>query len=265
MIGTVTAIGMTPVKGLQLQRRTEVTLTETGVADDRRFFVIDARDRMVNNKRIGRLMAVAADYDPSDTRLTLRFPDGSTVTGETDRGEPIDARFFSLRPDTVLVAGPFAEALSDYAGEPLRLARIDPRRGGVDRGPAAGVSLISEASVERIAGLAGQSVDSRRFRMTFEVSGLEAHEEDALIGSQARIGEALVAFAGNIGRCLVTGLSPETGTPDMPTLDLLDYRKGVDTTEPLPFGVYGRVLEPGTVRLGDALRTATGATARSGP
>jgi uncharacterized protein YcbX len=251
--GTITAIGTTPVKGLQLQRRTEVMLTETGAADDRRFFVIDDRNRMVNNKRVASLLAVVADYDPRDTRLTLTFPDGASVAAETRDGEPVDATFFSLSPTTVLVPGPFSEALSDYAGEPLRLARIDPRRGGVDRGPAAGVSLISQASVQRLAGLAGQSVDSRRFRMTFEVNGLETHQEDELVGSEARIGEALVAFGGNVGRCLVTGLSPETGTADLPTLDLLDYRTGVDTTEPLPFGVYGRVVEPGTVRVGDAL------------
>ena len=40
--------------------------------------------------------------------------------------------------------------------------------------------------------------------------------------------------------------------PDLDTLKVLgDYRGDVDTTEPLPFGVWGDVLEPGRVRLGD--------------
>jgi MOSC domain-containing protein YiiM len=39
---------------------------------------------------------------------------------------------------------------------------------------------------------------------------------------------------------------------DLPTLDLLgSYRDAVESTEPLPFGVWGRVVEPGTVRVGD--------------
>ena len=115
MKGRITAIGTTPVKGLRLQRRTEVMLTETGAADDRRFFVIDGRNRMVNNKRIASLLAVVADYDPRDTRLTLTFPDGTSVAAETRDGEPVEATFFSLSPTTVLVEGPFSEALSDYA------------------------------------------------------------------------------------------------------------------------------------------------------
>ncbi len=253
MIGEVTAIATTPVKGLQVRPRTEVVLTETGVADNRRFYLIDDRSRMVNGKRVGSLTAVVADYDPADARLTLTFPDGATVAGETHDGDPVDATFFSLRPESVLVPGPFSEALSEFAGESLRLVRIDPRRGAVDRGPDGAVSLVSQASVQKLAELAGRPVDSRRFRMLFEVSGLRAHEEDRLVGAQARIGEALVEFRGHVGRCLVTTLSPESGTVDLPTLDLLEYRQQLDTTEPLAFGVYGRVLEPGTVRLGDAL------------
>jgi MOSC domain-containing protein YiiM len=37
-------------------------------------------------------------------------------------------------------------------------------------------------------------------------------------------------------------------------LDLLrSYRSDIQTTEPLPFGVYGRVVRSGAVRLGDHL------------
>lgn len=45
--------------------------------------------------------------------------------------------------------------------------------------------------------------------------------------------------------------------PTKPTcqLDLLrSYRGDLDTTEPLAFGVYGEVLEGGTVAVGDAVR-----------
>ena len=59
-----------------------------------------------------------------------------------------------------------------------------------------------------------------------------------------RIGPALVRFGGHVGRCSTTTLDPESGRPDLPTLDLLRFYRGeLDTTEPLPFGVYGEVLE----------------------
>jgi uncharacterized protein YcbX len=50
----------------------------------------------------------------------------------------------------------------------------------------------------------------------------------------------------------VTTQNPETGAPDLDTLKALAaYRQDVETTEPLPFGVYAAVAEPGRVRLGD--------------
>jgi uncharacterized protein len=35
---------------------------------------------------------------------------------------------------------------------------------------------------------------------------------------------------------------------------LKGYRDAVPTTEPLPFGVHARVLEPGGVRVGDPVQ-----------
>jgi len=87
--------------------------------------------------------------------------------------------------------------------------------------------------------------------MLIEVAGSYPHQEDDWVGHRLRIGEALVAMHGHVGRCLVTTQSPDTGVVDLPTLDLLSYRRGLATTEPLAFGVYGEVLEPGLVRLGD--------------
>jgi len=153
------------------------------------------------------------------------------------------------------VIGPWSDALSSFTGQSLRLVRADPELGGVDRGPAGSVSLISRASIERLESVAdGRAVDGRRFRMLIEVTGPAAHGEDQWVGRSVRIGEVRVAMHGHVGRCIVTSQAPDTGIVDLPTLELLAYRRGLQTTEPLAFGVYGEVLEPGRIRLGDEVR-----------
>jgi uncharacterized protein len=250
----VSALATTPVKGLRICARSEVMLDSTGVSENRRFYLIDERARMVNGKRIGILSAVRADFDAEAGRLTMLFPDGSEISGVVELDGEVETRFFSGRPIARLVAGPWSQALSSYTGTELRLVQADPDRGGVDRGPAGAVSLISEASVARLEAVAdGRAVDSRRFRMLVEVAGPAAHEEDEWVGRTARIGEARVAFRGHVGRCLVTSQSPDTGVVDLPTLELLSYRRGLPTSEPLAFGVYGEVIEPGLVRVGDGV------------
>ncbi len=169
-------------------------------------------------------------------------------------GPLIDTRFFSRPAQARLVAGPWAEALSDLAGQPLRLVAPDPGgRIGVDRGRAGAVTLISRASLARLAAVAGaDAVDARRFRMLIEVDGPPAHAEDAWIGRRLRVGGALIRVRGHVGRCLVTTRDPDTGRVDLPVLDLLrSYRSGLETTEPLAFGVYGEVIESGRVACGD--------------
>jgi uncharacterized protein YcbX len=250
----VTSLSTTPVKGLRLRPRAELTLGLSGVADNRCFFLIDDRNRMLNGKQVGALCTVVADYDLATHQLSMRFPDQADVTGEVKLGDSLLSRFFSSPLRARLVVGPWADALSAYAGRPLRLvAAADPDRSAIDRGAAGAVSVISQASVVRLEQLAGdREVDPRRFRMLIEVDGPRAHEEDDWVGRQVRIGEALVAMRGHVGRCLVTTQDPDTGTIDLPVLDMLrSYRSGAGTTEPLAFGIYGEVLEPGAVRVGD--------------
>jgi uncharacterized protein YcbX len=259
----VSALATSPVKGMRITPRTELELEATGARDDRRFYLIDDGGRMVNGKQIGALSGIVAEYEHGERSLSLRFPNGETVTGKVEAGPGIATRFFSLQINADLVLGPWSEAISEHVGRPLRLVKAGPARSGVDRGGAGAVTLISRASLRRLATEAGRDeVDGRRFRMLIEVDGTEPHAEDGWVGRRLRIGAALIAIQGHVGRCLVTSRDPETGQVDLPTLDVLRaYRGDTATTEPLAFGVYGAVLEPGVVRVGDAVTPLTGSSA----
>jgi hypothetical protein len=229
-------------------------LERGGVREDRRFFLVDERGMMVNGKQVGELSELRSEY--RDGELTLTLPGGERISGPVRLGAEIDARFYRMTLRVPVVLGPWSQAISSHAGRSLRLVEADAGRKGIDRGQRGTVSLVSRGSLERLAAVAGleSAVDPRRFRMLVEVDGLDPHAEDAWVGRQVRIGEALVRFNGHVGRCLVTSRDPDTGTIDLPTLDLLhEYRGGEPTTEPLPFGVYGEVIEPGPVRVGDVV------------
>jgi uncharacterized protein YcbX len=255
----VSWISFAPVKGLRVQQLDEAQLTVDGIPGDRAFFLIDERGTMVSAKRIGALLAVVAEHDAAAGRLALRFPDGRTVAGAVEPGEPLEVRFFGLTLYARPLAGPFSAALSEHAGTPLRLVAAPGERPGVDRGRDGAVTLLSRASLEALRAQAGERepVDPRRFRMTLGIDGVTAHEEDRWLGRELRVGAALLRVAGNVGRCAVTTRDADRGVVDFPTLRHLQaYRGAVATTEPLPFGVHARVLEPGRVRVGDAVALA---------
>ncbi len=258
---SVVGLAVTPVKGTRLHVVDQVRLGPEGVRENRRFYVIDNRDRMINGKHTGALQEVIADYSDAERRLKLTFPDGRVLEDDIRLGEPVSTRFFSQIAEGRLVEGPWSEALSDACGQPLRLVETERPGGGVDRGAGGAVSVISRASLARLAEAGGiGGIDVRRFRMLVEVDGVDAHAEDHWVGgAPVRIGQAVVAFGGHVGRCLITGRDPDTGHVDLPTLDILGgYRTDLGTTEPLPFGVWGRVLEPGTVRLHDEVTPLDG-------
>jgi len=247
-------ISFTPVKGLRLRQLEEAVVTEAGIPGDRAFFLIDASRTMVNGKRLGALVTVVADHDAAAGRLSLRFPDGREVAGEVELDDPIPVRFYRMTLQARPLRGELSAALSEHAGTPLQLVAAPSERAGVDRGRDGAVTLLSTASLARLqaAADAAEPVDARRFRMTFGIAGVgEPHAEDGW--RDVRIGEVLVRVCGNVGRCAATTRNADTGVVDFETLHhLAGYRQaGIATTEPLPFGVHARVLQPGRVRTGD--------------
>jgi uncharacterized protein YcbX len=80
------------------------------------------------------------------------------------------------------------------------------------------------------------------------------HAEDGWTGRRVAIGGAVVRLHGLVGRCLVTAQDPDTGEKTLDTLRIIrSYRSEIETDEPLPFGAWGGVEQPGLVRVGDTV------------
>lgn len=255
---SVARISIAPVKGLALVECDAVVLEPTGVRENRRFHVVDADGRRYNQLRNGALVQIRPEYDGD--RLTLHFPDSTTAAGEIALGAEITTDFYGRRVVGHVVEGPWSGALSTWAGRPLTLVQ-SPAGAAVDRGRGH-VSLVSRASLEELGRQAGRNgpADGRRFRMLFELDGCAPHEEDDWVKRTVRIGDALVRIRGDVGRCAITTQNPDSGVPDFDTLRTIKAYRPETANEKgkkhLPFGIYGEVVEPGRVAVGDPVHNA---------
>jgi uncharacterized protein YcbX len=251
-VKNVARISISPVKGFRLLHPDEVELGANGVAENRRFFLVGPDGQRLRSSRTPWPVNVRAHYDADRERLRLFFPDGSEVEGDTTAlGEPIHSRSGTLEQTGRVVEGPWEEPLSELAGHPVRLVRDDVDGSGLTEP----LTFVSDGSLTRLAREAGRpEIDSRRFRMLFELSGCEEHEEDTWDGRLLAIGEAVVRVGGPVDRCAVTTRDPDTGEPDLDTLRLIKGYRGQRASDgAILFGVYGQVVQPGRVRVGAAV------------
>lgn len=257
MAAAVVRLRTTPVKGLAQEERKALSLLPGGVVDDRRFVIAEG-DRVLWSAGLDPLARATARWEPgpdpgdvdaaTNGALELRLGDGSQVAGEVVLGAPVAGRAFADRPvPGRVVHGPFAEALSDVLGRPVRLLFV-----AVGVGAPGPVTLLGDGSLARLAAQLGlDALDPRRFRMTIEVEGLSPHEEDGWDGRRVRLGDAVVAVSGQVPRCALTTRDPDTRARDLDTLRaLLAYRTATAGGD-APLGVYARVVAAGAVRRGD--------------
>lgn len=248
----VARLSITPVKGTALHHPNEVVLESYGVAENRRFFLVDDDGGLVSSAKNPGLLQIRADYEPDREHLSFHFPDGSVAEGSAVAvGDALSVDMWGREVPTRVLGGAWTPALSGHVGMSVRLVRAEHYGGGVDVRSLTIVSSESVAELSRRAGV--DHIDARRFRMLIEVDGCEPHEEDTWNDKRVRMGAATVIAGGPVPRCLVTTKNPDTGEKDINALKFIhDYRgRGADNT--LDFGIYGEVEEPGRVCVGDTV------------
>jgi len=229
-VKTVARISVTPVRGFRFEHPDDVQLTERGVVENRRFYLVDGEGKRLRSSLTAWPIAVEAHYDSAGERLWMRFPGGRVVPARVVEGE-------------------WTELLSELAGHPVRVAR--PGQPGECF--AQPVTLLSDGSLARLSREARVDVDERRFRMLFTLAGCAEHEEDAWAGRVVRVGEAVVRVSGPVDRCAATTRHPETGERDLDTLRLIRSYRGVRDGEAIDFGVSAIVEQAGRVAVGDPI------------
>jgi uncharacterized protein YcbX len=141
MAARVVRISIAPVKSLGLVHPDEVVLGERGVAGNRRFWLVDRDRRLVNNKRNGPLVRIRPEWDEQTRELALTFPDGARVAGVVELDvEPFDVQMYGYPVASRRVLGPWQDAISRFAGEPLTMLWAE--EGAPDRLYAGSASIV---------------------------------------------------------------------------------------------------------------------------
>ena len=118
----------------------------------------------------------------------------------------------------------------------------------------ASVSVISLATIAGIGAEAGLSLDRRRFRanIVLETHNGEPFLEDAWVGGTLVFGDAeprpAVTVTARDVRCMMINLDPDTAVQDKRAL------KTVVRLNKNNAGVYGTVVQAGTIRVGEPVR-----------
>src|SRR5947208_7876807 len=116
MEAVVSGLAMTPVKGTRLRTVDSVHLGPHGARENRRFFLIDERDEMVNAAHLGELNTVVSEYSDTDRRLSLAFPAGGVLEDGVQLGDEILTRFYGQPMPARLVVGEWSDAISRHVG-----------------------------------------------------------------------------------------------------------------------------------------------------
>ena len=227
----------------------------------------------MNAKRGRALLRVRAERRRRAAHAALLGRRGGR--GETrELGDRIETNFYGRR----LVSGrdrrgPVGRgALRARAGQPVTLVRADGARGrqAYDRGAAAAASLVSTASLDALRRASGTRGGGRAPLPHDDRDRTESSRTPRTLDRLGRRTSAARRCSSreNVGRCAVTTLDPDTGDarPRHARRDR-GLPRGVETAEPLPFGVWCEVADAGPrrgrgSRRGRADRMTSSAAAR---
>ena len=247
---TVSALYRYPVKGLSAEPLTHVTLAPAETFPFDRAYAIENGSSKFDPAalttlpkiaylmlmRNARLAQLSTEFDETSAELTVRRGDDIVVAAslDTDEGRRTIEAFFDdfaadeLRGPTHVVHAP-GFSFSDHSKKV--------------------VSLINMKTVDAISREFGQTLHPLRFRGNLYVEGLAPWAEFDFVGKRIEIGGVVLEGTKRIDRCAATNVNPETAERDatIPVSLLRTYGHA-------DCGVYLRVVEGGSIAIGDTLK-----------
>lgn len=227
-----------PVKSLQGERIEATVVGADGLEGDRRFALYDVETGLgLTARRVPELLFASARWR-GDGTVEITLPDGSPAPDDealsTWLGRPV--ALLSIGAD---VSRRY-ENVVDFEHESGDWEPFDGAPGAFHDSPRARVSLVSRTTIG--------AWDPRRFRSNVLLDG---EGEDALVGSRAVLGGAVVDVAERIPRCVMT-TRPQ---PDGIDRDL-DVLRTIARERDACLAIGALVAEPGIVRVGATLSAA---------
>lgn len=276
--GTLTEIYIYPIKSCAGVRLSSVTMTEFGLANDRRWVIVDQDGCFQTQRQIPHLVWI----EPSITqaRMTLRAPSlpeltiplagsDATVRPATVWRDTVDA--FDMGDD----AARWLDAFLEVPGKHFRLLQFDPRHPrtcdplwtGTGQRQSLhpftdgfSLNVLSQASLDELNARLSQAgldeVSALHFRPNLVIDHVPAHEEDYMARLQfaSPAGLIEIELVKPCTRCVIPEIDPYTAIREpLVTAIMAKYRRNPSMNQAICFGVNGVLrqgqsltLEPGT-------------------
>jgi len=249
--GTVKALYRYPVKGMTAEALDSVEVgAGQGFPDDRRFGLAiagitgsSAKSEWMSwrnflmLKKSTKLAALEAKFD-SDTEVLTIYRAGRQIS----RGKPTDRIGRSMLEDFF---GTFLrDELNGKRPKLVESENVHFSDNGENQ-----VSLLNLGTLKDIERVAGQPIDVRRLRGNIIIEGAAPWAEKTWIGREIQIGRLRLKVMADIDRCAAPNVNPDTAVRDINLVK--DLQRGFGHID---CGVYCKVLQGGTLAIGDALK-----------
>lgn len=256
---TITQLLYYPVKSCAGVEVTEAQVGASGLLNDRRWMIVDAKGVFVTQRERPELALVEPRVD--NDLLSFSAPQAPALAVPVNaRGERIQVEIFGERYPSRTVSESADTWISQYLKAPHRLVAFDDavlRKGGVqyptrDDAPTLfpdnySLLVLSDASLADLNRRMPEPLPVNRFRPNVVVSGLKAYEEDYL--ANLKIGDTKLRFVDLCFRCNLTTIDQNTAQfGEEPLKTLMSYRVDPKNSG-VKFGAYFAVEEPQSSRL----------------
>ncbi len=241
----VTTLWRYPVKSMQGEQLTEVHVNTNGIEGDRMWVVVDTATGLgLTGRRAPELLFAHAALIDDGVRITL--PDGSIAADDTALSAWLG------RPVALTHATPTTSATFEIGLAADDDADHDPAAPWVQwEGP---VGTFHDSARTQVSIIGSDTIgdwDMRRFRPNVVIDGTG---EDDWVGTQLRLGHAVVHVVKQIDRCVMTTRAQPGGIERN-----VDVLRTISRERANNLGIGALVRTPGAVRVGDLVETVPGA------